>query len=83
MALDQELPSRGWWQAIFLRATDALRAQQADALHQVNQVVAQSKIRGHLVNRPYPRHFDLGHQYCWRVLRMCYHRGRDRHSADK
>jgi hypothetical protein len=27
MALDQELPSRGWWQAIFLRATEPRAAR--------------------------------------------------------
>src|SRR5262245_62733859 len=44
--------------------TDTLGARKAKVLHQVNQVVAQSKIRRHRVNRFYARHFDLRQACC-------------------
>src|SRR6266536_2694926 len=56
-------------------ATDSLGARKAKAVHQVNQVVAQSKIRRHPVDRFYARHFDLRQRNCRRfgrpLLRMC------------
>jgi hypothetical protein len=59
--------------------TDSLGARKAKVLHQVNQVVAQSKIRRHPVDRFYARHFDLrrgrcrrfGRPHRRRLLRMC------------
>src|SRR5262245_20759209 len=45
-------------------STDTLGAEKAKVLHQVNQVVAQSKIRRHRVNRFYARHFDLRQDCC-------------------
>jgi hypothetical protein len=59
--------------------TDSLGARKAKILHQVNQVVAQSKIRRHPVDRFYARHFDLrrgrcrrfGRPHRRRLLRMC------------
>src|SRR5262249_39786989 len=59
--------------------TDSLGAREAKVLHQVNQVVAQSEIRRHPVDRFYARHFDLRQGSCRRfvrpdrrrLLRMC------------
>jgi hypothetical protein len=54
--------------------TDSLGARKAKVLHQVNQVVAQSKIRRHPVDRFYARDFDLRQGGCRphrrRLLRM-------------
>src|SRR5258708_2171034 len=59
--------------------TDSLGTRKAKVLHQVNQVVAQSEIRRHPVDRFYARHFDLRQGGCRRfvrpdrrrLLRMC------------
>src|SRR5262245_66207852 len=59
--------------------TDSLGARKAKVLHQVNQVVAQSKIRRHRIDRFYARHFDLwqgrcrsfGRAHRRRLLRIC------------
>src|SRR5262245_1039599 len=58
--------------------TDSLGAREAKVLHQVNQVVAQLKIRRHPVDRSYAHHFDLrqgrgrrfGRLHRRRLLRM-------------
>jgi hypothetical protein len=44
--------------------TDTLGARKAKVLHQVNQVVAQLKIRRHSVDRFYAHHFDLRQGRC-------------------
>src|SRR5262245_6481430 len=59
--------------------TDSLGARKAKVLHQVNQVIAQLKIRRHPVDRFYAHHFDLRQSRCGgfgrshrrRFLRMC------------
>jgi hypothetical protein len=40
-------------------STDSLGAREAKVLHQVNRLVAQSKIRRHPVYRFYAHYFDL------------------------
>src|SRR6266478_2790003 len=58
---------------------DSLAARKAKVLHQVNSVIAQSKIRRRPVDRFYARHFDLrqgpcrrfGRPHRRRLLRMC------------
>src|SRR6266404_6345275 len=65
--------------------TDSLGTRKAKVLHQVNQVVAQSKIRRAPVDRFYARHFDLRQGACRphrrRLLRMrCERRCRSQHS---
>src|SRR5256886_15446894 len=65
--------------------TDSLGTRKAKVLHQVNQVVAQSKIRKAPVDRFYARHFDLRQGACRphrrRLLRMrCERRCRSQHS---
>jgi hypothetical protein len=68
---------RGQW--CLPGTTDSLGAREAKVLHQVNQVVAQSEIRRHPVDRFYARHFDLRQGGCRRfvrpdrrrLLRMC------------
>src|SRR5260221_1205991 len=59
--------------------TDSLAARKTKVLHQVNSVIAQSKIRRRPVDRFYARHLDLrqgccrrfGRPHCRRLLRMC------------
>jgi hypothetical protein len=59
--------------------TDSLGARKAKAAHQINPVVAQSKIGRRPVNGFYARNFDLrqgrgrclGRRQCPRLLRMC------------
>src|SRR5262249_21174687 len=46
--------------------TDSLGARKAKVLHQVNQVVAQLKIRRHPVDRFYAHHLDLRQSRCCR-----------------
>jgi len=68
---------RGQW--CLPGTTDSLCAREAKVFHQVNQVVAQSEIRWHPVDRFYARHFDLRQGGCRRfvrpdrrrLLRMC------------
>src|SRR5438876_10245568 len=68
---------RGQW--CLPGTTDSLGAREAKVIHQVNQVVAQSEIRRHPVDRFYARHFDLRQGGCRRfvrpdrrrLLRMC------------
>src|SRR5260370_42174114 len=43
---------------------DSLGARKAKVLHQVNQVIAESKIRWQPVDRFYARHFDLPQGSC-------------------
>src|SRR5262249_32253376 len=58
---------RGQW--CLPGTTDSLCAREAKVLHQVNQVVAQSEIRWHPVDRFYARHFDLRQGGCRRFVR--------------
>jgi len=61
---------RGQW--CLPGTTDSLCAREAKVFHQVNQVVAQSEIRWHPVDRFYARHFDLRQGGCRRfVARLC------------
>jgi hypothetical protein len=46
---------------------DSLTARKAKVLHQVNSVIAQSKIRRRPVDRFYARHFDLRQGPCRRI----------------
>src|SRR5215471_12646544 len=58
---------------------NTLGARKAKVLHQVNQALAQSKIRRRSVDRFYARHFDLRQDRCRsfgrphrrRLLRLC------------
>ncbi len=58
---------------------DSLAARKAKVLHQVNSLIAQSKIRRRPVDRFYARYFDLrqgscrrfGRPHRRRLLRMC------------
>src|SRR5215813_13145739 len=68
---------RGQW--CLPGTTDSLCAREAKVLHQVNQVVAQSEIRWHPVDRFYARHFDLSTPaglsvyktlVCWAISRI-------------
>src|SRR5262245_14916757 len=71
--------------------TDSLNVRQPKVLHYVNRLVAQSKMRGQLVDRFYPRHFDLRQGRCRRfgrldrrrLLRMCGKRPCRRRTAEK
>src|SRR5262249_3258136 len=71
--------------------TDTPGARKAKVLHQVNQVVAQSKIRRHPVDRFNARHFDLRQDRCRsfgcphrrRLLRMCCKRPCRSHASTK
>ena len=68
---------------------NTLGARKAKVFHQVNQVVAQSKILRYPVDRFYARHFDLRRSRCRsvsrphrrRVLRMCCKRPSRSHSS--
>src|SRR5262245_4714141 len=59
--------------------TDTVGARKAKVLHQINQVVAQSKVRRHRINSFCARHFDLRQDRCRsfgrphrrRLLRLC------------
>src|SRR5215471_160438 len=71
--------------------TDSLGARKAKVLHQVNQVVAQLKIRRHPVDRFYAHHFDLrqgrcrrfGRPHRRRLLRMCCKRPCRSHASEQ
>jgi hypothetical protein len=67
--------------------TDTLGARKAKVLHQVNQALAQSKIRRHPVDRFYARHFDLRQRRCLpdrrRLLRVRRERPRDCRAAEE
>src|SRR5262249_14612435 len=71
--------------------TDSLGARKVKVLHQVNQVVAQSKIRRRSVDRFYARHFDLRQDRCRklgrphrrRLLRLCCKRPCRSHASEQ
>src|SRR5260221_5367851 len=71
--------------------TDSLGTRKAKVLHQVNSVIAQSKIRRRPVDRFYARYFDLrqgpcrrfGRPHRRRLLRMCCKRPCRRCAAEK
>src|SRR5262245_34843020 len=58
---------RGQW--CLPGTTDSLGTREAKVPHQVNQVVAQSEIRRHPVDRFYAHHFDLRQGRCRRFGR--------------
>src|SRR5262249_9493516 len=70
---------------------DTLGARKAKVLHQINQALAQSKIRGQLVDRFYARHFDLRQDRCRsfgrphrrRLLRLCCKRPCRSHASEQ
>src|SRR5215467_14311545 len=70
---------------------DTLGAQKAKVLHQVNQALAQSKIRRRPVDRFYARHFDLRQDRCRsfgrphrrRLLRLCCKRPCRSHASEQ
>src|SRR5215831_215429 len=70
---------------------DTLGARKAKVLHQVNQALAQSKIRRRSVDRFYVRHFDLrqergrsfGRPHRRRLLRLCCKRPCRSHASEQ
>src|SRR6516164_8950422 len=70
---------------------DTLGARKAKVFHQVNQALAQSKIRRRTVDRFYASHFDLrqgrcrgfGHPHRRRLLRVCCKRPCGSHSSEQ
>src|SRR5215469_15572989 len=70
---------------------DTLGARKAKVLHQVNQALAQSKIRRRPVDRFYACYFDLrqgrcrgfGHPYRRRLLRVCCKRPNRSHASEQ
>src|SRR5262249_1354323 len=70
---------------------DTLGARKAKVLHQVNQALAQSKIRRRPVDRFYARHFDLRQDRCRsfgrphrrRLLRLCCKRPCRSHASEQ
>src|SRR5262249_31443398 len=70
---------------------DTLGTRKAKVLHQVNQALAQSKVRRRPVDRFYVRHFDLqqgrcrgfGHPHRLRLLRLCCKRPCGSHSSEQ
>src|SRR6516162_4050950 len=70
---------------------DTLGARKAKVLHQVNQALAQSKIRRRPVDRFYTCHFDLrqgrcrgfGHPHRRRLLRVCCKRPCRSHASEQ
>src|SRR5262245_6362172 len=70
---------------------DTLGARKAKVLHQVNQALAQSKIRRRPVDRFYARHFNLRQDRCRsfgrphrrRLLRLCCKRPCRSHASEQ
>src|SRR5215831_7486280 len=70
---------------------DTLGARKAKVLHQVNQALAQSKIRRRPVDRSYARHLDLRQDRCRsfgrphrrRLLRLCCKRPCRSHASEQ